>query len=78
MNTPSDSAQTQLLDAIVMHVPFDGWTKPAFDMAVADTGMSPEMAKIICPRSPKTFALRARAQIPTVLSAANRGTMLRS
>jgi ubiquinone biosynthesis protein COQ9 len=50
MNTPSDSAQTQLLDAIVMHVPFDGWTKPAFDMAVADTGMSAEMAKIMCPR----------------------------
>lgn len=39
-----------LLDAIVLHVPFDGWSPAAFDAAVADTGLSMAEAKVACPR----------------------------
>lgn len=51
-NKPLDLAETRadLLAAIVPHVPFDGWSDPAFAAAVADLGLDPALARVICPR----------------------------
>ncbi|TNE62414.1 MAG: COQ9 family protein [Alphaproteobacteria bacterium] len=38
-----------LLDAMVNHVPFDGWTMRALNAAAADLGISPEMAELAYP-----------------------------
>ena len=53
----TDSPKAQLLDAIKMHVPFDGWTKPAFDAALSDTGMDPVLARAVCPRGAVDLAI---------------------
>ena len=38
-----------LLDAALMHVPFDGWTATALRRAAADVGLTPEMAELAFP-----------------------------
>lgn len=43
-------ARADLLSAILPHVPFDGWSAPAFAAAVADLQMDPGLAAVICPR----------------------------
>lgn len=40
----------KLLDAILPHVVFDGWTEAGFRAAVKDTGIDPAVARGICPR----------------------------
>lgn len=52
-----DRATSELLDAILPHVPFDGWAQPAFDMAVKDAGMAPELARLVCPRGALDLAV---------------------
>ncbi|WP_376877293.1 COQ9 family protein [Albirhodobacter sp. R86504] len=39
-----------LLAAILPHVPFDGWSEPAFKAAVGDLGVDPDLARVLCPR----------------------------
>jgi ubiquinone biosynthesis protein COQ9 len=39
-----------LLAAIVPHVPFDGWSEPAFKAAVEDLGIELALARVVCPR----------------------------
>lgn len=39
-----------LLDAILPHVPFDGWTETAFRAAVSDCGIPPDLARVLWPR----------------------------
>lgn len=46
---PRDIA-TELLDAALLHVPFDGWSDTAFRAAVADVGVAPAVAKGLFPR----------------------------
>ncbi|MCI5039980.1 MAG: COQ9 family protein [Donghicola eburneus] len=53
----TDSPKAQLLDAIKMHVPFDGWTRPAYQAAVADTGIDPVLARAVCPRGAVDLAI---------------------
>lgn len=49
--TPDDTdPATALLDAALMHVPFDGWSETAFKAAIQDTGMSPVVARALFPR----------------------------
>ena len=36
-----------LLDAILPHVPFDGWTETSFAAAIADTGMEAALARAL-------------------------------
>jgi len=50
------TARAELLAAITPHVPFDGWSEPAFRMAVADCGMDPDIARVICPRGAADLA----------------------
>lgn len=47
----------QLLDAIVMHVPFDGWSDAAFRAAVSDTGIDMVEARAACPRGAMDLAV---------------------
>ena len=51
--TPKDT----LLQAILPHVPFDGWTETSFDAAITDSGISPAIARATCPRGAVTLAL---------------------
>ncbi|MFP7570159.1 COQ9 family protein [Marivita sp. S2033] len=47
--TPKDTA-TQLLDAALLHVPFDGWSETTFKAAIADTETNPALARGLFPR----------------------------
>ncbi|WP_444454311.1 COQ9 family protein [Rhodobacter capsulatus] len=42
--------RADLLEAITPHVPFDGWSDPAFAAAVTDLGVDPTLARLVCPR----------------------------
>ncbi|MFT3689024.1 COQ9 family protein [Paenirhodobacter sp.] len=46
-----------LLAAITPHVPFDGWSEPAFRQAVADLGVDPGVARLVCPRGAVDLAV---------------------
>lgn len=46
-----------LLAAITPHVPFDGWSEPAFRQAVADLGVDPGVARLVCPRGALDLAV---------------------
>ena len=50
-------ARTALLDAALMHVPFDGWSEPSFRAAATDAGLSPGLARAICPRGAVDLAV---------------------
>ncbi|MEC3863315.1 COQ9 family protein [Mesobacterium sp. TK19101] len=52
----SDISAT-LLDAALMHVPFDGWSETTFRAAVADTGTDPTVARALFPRGAVDLAL---------------------
>ncbi len=60
METPEmtqDLAIDQLLDAILTHVPFDGWSDASFAAAIADSGLDPTVARAVCPRGAVDLAL---------------------
>ena len=46
-----------LLDAILPHVPFDGWTETALRAAVRETGIDRELARLAFPRGGIDMAL---------------------
>lgn len=46
----SDTPNARLLDAILPHVPFDGWSDAAFTLAVQDAGIEPNLARALAPR----------------------------
>ncbi|KEO50478.1 COQ9 family protein [Thioclava pacifica] len=52
-----DRARSELLAAIKPHVPFDGWSEPAFKEAVADLGLDRGLARVICPRGAVDLAV---------------------
>ncbi|WP_114965916.1 COQ9 family protein [Alkalilacustris brevis] len=52
------SAQKEaLLDAILPHVAFDGWSQAAFRAAIADSGVPAPVAHMLCPRGAVDLAL---------------------
>lgn len=51
------SPEDRLLEAVLMHVPFDGWSEAAFRAAVADTGMEMVEARASCPRGALDLAV---------------------
>ena len=56
----TDNAETlaeRLLDAALIHVPFDGWSQAAFAAAVTDTGIDPALARALYPRGGIDLAL---------------------
>jgi ubiquinone biosynthesis protein COQ9 len=56
-NAPPDPAKTRLLDAILPHVAFEGWSQTAFNAAVAETGLNPDHARTLCPRGAVDLAV---------------------
>ncbi|WP_306005391.1 COQ9 family protein [Aquicoccus porphyridii] len=40
----------KLLDAALIHVPFDGWSDETFNAAVAESGVEMALARAMCPR----------------------------
>ncbi len=57
MNMDAEGQRESLLDAILPHVPFDGWNEAALRAAAADAGMAREMARVICPRGAVDLAV---------------------
>ena len=53
-NTPPKDA---LLDAILPHVAFDGWSDASFKAAVQDAGIDPVVAHAVCPRGAVDLAV---------------------
>lgn len=53
----TDETTTQILDAALMHVPFDGWSETTFRAAVADAGVDPVVARALLPRGAVDLAL---------------------
>lgn len=48
--------EDKLIDAILMHVAFDGWSDEAFKAAIADTGVDPVVARGLFPRGARDLA----------------------
>ena len=57
MTDATQDPKMQLLDAILMHVPFDGWSHASFRAAVADTGIDRGLADAVCPRGAVDLAI---------------------
>ncbi|MCX7566682.1 COQ9 family protein [Sulfitobacter sp. F26169L] len=54
---PKTGPKDLLLDAALMHVPFDGWSKDTFDAAIIDSGVDEVVAHSICPRGAVDLAI---------------------
>ncbi|MFQ5437575.1 MAG: COQ9 family protein [Paracoccaceae bacterium] len=50
-------ARDRLLDAALMHVPFDGWSETTWRAARADSGVDPGLARLAFPRGVRDLAL---------------------
>ena len=59
-----------LLDAILPHVAFDGWSPEAFAAARDDLGLTPEDARAICPRGAVDLAILFHTQGDSAMIAA--------
>ncbi|MEO0390435.1 MAG: COQ9 family protein [Pseudomonadota bacterium] len=74
-----EQIQDQLLDAALIHVPFDGWTGVTWTAALADTDVDPVLAKAVCPRGAVDLAIayhvRGDAQMLARLDAADLSAM---
>lgn len=55
--TPLSPMQNRLLDAIEPHVIFDGWSEDAFQMAIAESGLTEADARAACPRGATDLAV---------------------
>lgn len=62
MTTDKTSPKDQLLQAALMHVPFDGWSQATFDAAIDDSGIERAVAQSICPRGAVDLAIAYHAQ----------------
>ncbi|WP_299828041.1 COQ9 family protein [uncultured Roseobacter sp.] len=57
MSVSYETAKTQLLDAALAHVPFDGWSEATFQAAIRDTDVAPAVARAVCPRGAVDLAV---------------------
>ncbi|WP_377191333.1 COQ9 family protein [Ruegeria meonggei] len=67
MTTTYEDAKQQLLDAMLTHVPFDGWSETSFRAAVTDCGIDDALARAICPRGAVDLALAFHAHGDTAM-----------
>ncbi|MBN2630180.1 MAG: COQ9 family protein [Rhodobacteraceae bacterium] len=56
-DTEAQSPADQVLDAALMHVPFDGWTETTLRAAIADSGVDNALARSLYPRGGVDLAL---------------------
>lgn len=52
-----DHVKNTLLDAILIHVPFDGWSETAFRTAIAESDTDAALARAACPRGAVDLAV---------------------
>jgi ubiquinone biosynthesis protein COQ9 len=50
MEVPMSALLEDLLDRALPHVAFDGWSDAVFDLAVAEAGIAPALARSVAPR----------------------------
>lgn len=62
MTQPDETQQEKLLDAALMHVPFDGWSETALAAAAEDIGIDATTARAIFARGPVDLALAYHAR----------------
>lgn len=69
----------RLIDAALMHVPFDGWSEASFRASARDADLTEAEARALCPRGAVDLALafhkRADAQMAAALRAADLSAM---
>ena len=74
-DTPPETDREALLDAALLHVPFDGWSEDAFRAAVRDAGVEPALARALFPRGAVDLAVafhkRGDAQMEARLARAD-------
>ncbi len=73
--TPLDSApdlRTAILDAALLHVPFDGWSDATLRAAARDAGADPAAARALFPRGAVDLALAFHRRGDTAMVAALR------
>ena len=51
-----EEARARLLEAALPHVPFDGWSDATLRAAIADSGVSADLARLALPRGPLDLA----------------------
>lgn len=75
----SDDVKDRLLEAILPHVAFDGWSPRAFDAASAAAGVDPAQARAACPRGALDLAVayhrRGDADLAAWLASTDLGAM---
>ena len=62
MTMPYEDLRETLLDAALIHVPFDGWTEATFAAAVSDADIDMALARAVCPRGAVDLALAYHAR----------------
>jgi len=71
--TTEPTTADRLLDAVLPHVPFDGWSQAALSAALRETGIDPALARALYPRGGVDLALawhrRGDAQMVAALAA---------
>ena len=63
MTPPKADPKDQLLDAALMHVPFDGWSPATFNAAIKDSGLDPALAVLRLTRRFSAARVEAACQI---------------
>jgi len=75
----TDTIRTQLLDAILPHVPFEGWSDASFRAASADLKIENAVAETACPRGAMDLAIayhrRGDAAMVAAMTATDMGEM---
>ncbi|WP_298935406.1 COQ9 family protein [uncultured Ruegeria sp.] len=67
MTVTYEDAKQQLLNAILNHVPFDGWSETSFRAAITDSDLEDGLARAICPRGAVDLALAYHARGDAVM-----------
>ena len=70
MTLALDPRALTLLDAILPHVAFDGWSQEAFNAAVDDVSLSPDEANAVCPKGAVDLAVLFHTQGDAAMLAA--------
>jgi len=62
MTHSTDDTLDRLLDAALMHVPFDGWSEATLKAAARDADIDMTMVRAVCPRGAVSLALAYHAR----------------
>ena len=71
-----DGLRGTLLDAALMHVPFDGWSEATFRAAATDAEVSLQDARVVCPRGALDLAVAFHKRGDAVMLAQLQGVDL--